>query len=750
MCRIYFKSFIVALGIVFALTGITPLSVNAQETKTDEFTLEEITITAEKHTSDLQKTAISLSAVTGDEVREKAITSIDSLLMDVPGVEVGGFQTGKMLFIRGVGSNVSPYLDNDPSNALMLDGVYSGKAEAVMGAVYDISRVEVLRGPQGTLYGRNAIGGTVNLISNAPSDKFEAIGNIQMGDYNLKHFDGSINTPISDKMAMRIALLRETRDGYLSGGTENADKLSFRAKLSYKPTDKISFLATIERNEDNSDGQDTVPVPGSAGHLSAFGWVSGFDYTKGWVVPVGADAWTNDEWHTSDSTLYNQIFNTYTLQMDLDLGWGQLTLLPSYSDSLMTIWGGSSADAQAASQAISKRTQKQWSGEARLASKEDSTFKWLLGYYMQTYKNADLSSSTTLTLSTTANALSWATYREPGGTQAIFGQATYPVTEKFRLTAGMRYNIDNRKMNYRFGYGNLTDTANAYYDQAALVDGLLQYDSGLRHYKSDLNSFTYKAGIEYDLSESSMLYTQVSTGIKSGGLNTGAPPTTYDPEKLTAYEIGSKNRFLNNQLQVNTEAYYYDYDNMQQTIRTITYVAGVQNYASQILGAGPTHFYGGEVETDYMLTLNDRVKTSLTYMHAEYGDLTLPISPFGTYSAVTPLKGTQASKSPKWVGTLEYQHSWLLDDGAGISASIDTRLSSGFFVTIEKYLPGSWQKGYHRSNTHVTYSSASGKWSTGVWIKNIENEAQTTMVMPNYRRMITDPRTFGMTLSVKY
>jgi len=734
----------------FAFAGFAPLSVNAQVSQAEEFTLEEITVTAEKHETDLQKTAISLSAITGDEVTQRAITSIDSLLMEIPGVEVGGFQTGKMLFIRGVGSNVSPYLDNDPSNALMLDGVYSGKAEAVMGAVYDISRVEVLRGPQGTLYGRNAIGGTVNLVSNSPSDKFEVIGNAQIGDYNLRHFDGSINAPLSDNMAMRLAFLRETRDGYLSGGTENTDKLSFRGKLSFKPTDKISFLATIERNEDYSDGQDTVPVPGSAGHLLPFGWVSDFDYTEGWVVPEGSDAWTNDEWHTSDSTLYDQVYNTYTLQMDWDLGWGELTLLPSYSNSLMSIWGGSSADSTAMSEEVSKRSQKQWSGEARLSSKEASSLKWLIGYYMQNYKNEDLAADTTFTLSTTEDALTWATYREPGGTKAIFGQATYPVTEKFRLTAGMRYNIDTRHMNYRFGYGNITDTSNAYYEEASLVDGLLQYDSGVLEYKSDSNAFTYKAGIEYDLSERSMLYVQVSTGFKSGGLNTGAPPTEYEPEKLTAYEIGSKNRFLDNRLQVNTEAYYYDYKNMQQTIRTITYVAGVQNYASQILGAGPTHFYGGEIETDYMLTLNDRLKSSLTYMHAEYGELTLPVSPFGTYSEVTPLEGTQAAKSPKWVGTLGYSHSWFLDDGATISANLDTRISSGYYVTIEKYLPGSYQESYHRSDAYATYTAASGKWSTGVWLKNIENDAQTTIVMPNYRRMVTDPRTFGITLTVKY
>jgi iron complex outermembrane recepter protein len=737
-----------ALGFGLVLWHVPSVCAQKQE---NEFTLEEITVTAEKQKADMQKTAISITAITGDDMRNKAMVQLDNALKDVAGIDVGGVLGGAVVFIRGVGSFVDTET-NDPSTAITQDGVYAERAEQVMGTMLDVGRVEVLRGPQGTLYGRNAIGGTVNVISNSPSNKVEAIGNFTLGEYNLKQFEGVLNSPMSDKAAARIAFMRVIRDGYISNGANDANKLSFRARFSYKPTEKLSFLATYERYEDTDTSTFTVPVPGSAGHLppDPHMWAPEFDYAAGWVLPMKHNAWTSDDWHTK--TIDDMLFNTYTFQMDWDMGWGQLTLLPSYSQTNRTVGGDPVFDKAILPEFFNPVLRHldgyMGSGELRLASPADSSFKWLIGYYMLNSDNRDSNQSTEINISANDkwNAL---TFNEPRGTKAIFGQTTYPVAERFRLTAGLRYGEDFNKKKYRFANGNITDTTNPYYNLATVTaDGRHQYDSGIINYEEKFKKATYKGGIEYDVSKSSMLYVQTSAGYKAGGLNATVPPDRFNPESLVAYEIGGKNRFLNGRLQVNLEAFRYNYKNMQVTksVKGISMISGQTETIRKVDNAGASTTQGGEIEADYLLTFNDKLRTTVSYLDAKYGKITIN-DDFGN---PFELEGTQIANSPKWTGTLGYEHYWMLEDNAQISLSLDTKISSGYWATIEKFRAGSWQESYRRSNAYVSYRSSSGKWNTSVWMKNMENQAQTTYVFLFYRKVISDPRTMGVTISFKY
>ena len=748
MHKIYSRLFIVASGLVFILVGLP--SVHAQEAAKDEFTLEEITVTAEKRAVNLQDVALSVAAVTGDEMLAKAKTSLDSLLEEFAGLHVGGATQGSTITIRGMQGTMGD--KQDPSTAIMVDGVYSERGERVVTSLFDMSRVEVLRGPQGTLYGRNAIGGLVNMVSNSPSDKFEATGNFQLGDYNLQHFDGALNFPISESMAGRLAMVREKRDGYLSNGQMDADKLSFRAKVSYKPTEKLSFLTTLERDEDNSQIMTTVPVPGSAGKLQNFaatGWSTGFDVTKGWVLPIGSDPWTQDDWHPKSNYVFHHVFTTLSVQMDWDLGLGKLTFIPSYTTTERNVFGDMmNGTARPYSQTkVRVQNGTMWSGELRLASPAESSFEWIAGLYMLQSENRDNiydGNFKAFTLKTTG-VWEMNTVSEPGITSAVFGQITYPVTDQFRLTGGLRYSQDTRKMSYRFGNGNITDITDPYYALATVTAaGYREYKSPALTYNTDISSYTYKGGIEYDVSTKSMLYAQISSGFKAGGLDSGAPPKAFDPETLISYEIGSKNVFLDKRLNLNIGAYYYDYKDMQVQTRTTVLVAdtGEATNGMITLNADKSINSGIEIESNYLLTPNDKLTTSFTYMKTEYGKTSYP-----GYKDV--LAGTEMVNSPTWFVNLGYLHTWSLDDGAQLSAGFNTKWSDGYLTTIE-VVDGRWQDKYHRTDTNVNYFSASGKWSVGAWMKNIENQAQTTWVMGFYRRKVTEPRTFGVNLSIKY
>ncbi|MBN1627443.1 MAG: TonB-dependent receptor plug domain-containing protein, partial [Deltaproteobacteria bacterium] len=331
----FFKCFVGVCIIFFTFTMAF-----AQESTSEEFTLEEITVTAEKRVENVQDTSMAITVISEDTLRNEALNTLGAAMKDAAGVEVASSITGGQIYIRGIGA-----YGGEPSTAVLFDEVYSGRSLAISSSMYDIGRVEVLRGPQGTLYGRNATGGIVNVVSNNPTDKFEILGNMQIGNYNLKHFDGAINIPLSEKWAARVALLQETRDGYLSCGAADSNRFSTRVKVLFNASEKFTVLATYDYNWEKSHGNNTVPIPGSAGNLplmgppgnvAASGWkvpdengdgvaddfgdpttwggggppggpgAAPIDRTPdgipdiiqtGWIVPAGADAWTNDNWH---------------------------------------------------------------------------------------------------------------------------------------------------------------------------------------------------------------------------------------------------------------------------------------------------------------------------------------------------------------------------------------------------------------------------------------------------------------------
>ena len=192
----------------FVLSGIP--SLYAQEN--DEFTLEEITVTAEKRVENVQKTPISLSVITSDEIIDKSLTSVDNILQNIVGLQVQGEGTSAQIFIRGIGLNNLDTAYGDPAIALNVDGIQQQRGGAIGQSTMDVERVEVLRGPQGTLYGRNATGGAVNVIMVQPKNKFESSGRVQLGNYNVRTYEAMLNVPIYSKLALRLSGIKSIRD----------------------------------------------------------------------------------------------------------------------------------------------------------------------------------------------------------------------------------------------------------------------------------------------------------------------------------------------------------------------------------------------------------------------------------------------------------------------------------------------------------------------------------------------------------
>jgi iron complex outermembrane receptor protein len=364
------------------------------------------------------------------------------------------------------------------------------------------------------------------------------------------------------------------------------------------------------------------------------------------------------------------------------------------------------------------------------------------------------------------------TIRERQEGFALFGQATYPVTDRFRLIAGIRKNNEPSTTKYRIivynvtadgkygtnpnvpGYvSNLYDQTTEVADPTAPGGVRHVYDTGIAVYKLKKSPFDYTGGMEFDLGKNSMLYATYKTSFKKGGLNfqTSVPPQTYDPETIKAYTLGTKNRFMNNQLQLNAEAYYYDYDGAQVFCATQYWdeLSQSTRQAMMIINAKKTQTFGMEVSTDWMVTANDRISTSLAYMNTEYGEITLPANPMAGSDEFV-LTGTDLPNAPHWSGTLGYEHIFTLDSGATITPSLRTKVTAGYWNTHEKYLAGSYTEGFRQSQFFITYADASGKYNVSLWCKNLENKAITNYAFPRYRKFIGEPRTTGLTFSAKF
>jgi len=565
----FLNYFIVALLGIFFVLGSIPALCAAQQSASQEFTLEEITVTAEKRETNVQKTPITITAITGEDIASRNMTDVGKVLGEMAGVNLMGGSQGAKIFVRGIGSSIDT---NSASSAVVLqqDNVYYGQSEAIANGLFDIARVEVLYGPQGTMYGKNAAGGVVNIITNNPKDSFESSANLSVGDYSLFSWGAVVNVPFSSKFAARLALSRQKHDGYISDGSGDANKFNTRVKLLYTPTDSFSVLFTNAYSDDKSSMANSVPVPGSEGNLyfmapvwptypistdlpaSANNPDVGWDPASGdgWPLPFGGDAWTTDPIHPKP---YNENkYATYSLEVNWDMGWSNLKLIPTMNkNTRTTVNDFINGIAMGALNGSGGFKETQYTGELDLTNGKDSPFIWTVGgyYFKSNNKQTNIISTD---LGTTAadiwvngrtggpggapmdpylsDAPITANYRVPQDSKAVFGQATYPITESFRLTGGFRMNTDNNNMKYRiiinnvtqdgiYGQGKnvgadgkLTSGTNAgstyitdFYDQtdSNAPDGTTRhlYDTGVQTYTVNSSPHTYKAGLEYDLAK---------------------------------------------------------------------------------------------------------------------------------------------------------------------------------------------------------------------------------------------------------
>jgi iron complex outermembrane receptor protein len=653
--------------------------------------LGDIVVTAQRRSESVQKAAVAITAITGDDLLNQAKNSIAAAISTVPSVQVQGNANGAQIYIRGVGSNADSQL-GDPAVNLNVDGVYQQQTEVPTSLMFDVNRVEVLRGPQGTLYGRNATAGAVNILTNDPVlGRFEGYAMLQGGNYDAVHAEAAVNAPIGDDTALRAAVATDDHDGYLSNGNSDAKMFAGRLKLLSQPTDSLRLLVAADYL--HSGGHDI-------GSVSA---------------PLSSD----DPWDSDKPQGYLNIDSwNVRAQADYTTGFATFMLLASHND-----FDKDEANVILSPTAVSvHREGRQNSVELRASSLDSSPIKWVGGLFY--YHDVEVRQVVPSPIDAVAAEASDPELRDATAESfAAFANVTVPLTDSLRLTGGLRYTHDSK------------DARFLYSDDSAAADVTAS---------RSWNSLTYKAAIEADIAPDSLAYAQVSSGFKAGGFAQQFPAASYDPEKITAFEIGSKNRFFSNRLQLDLSAFYYDYSNYQAQYPDL--VDGA--FALVTTNAATARIYGAEAEARLQLSADDTLSVNATYLHTRFGAFTYTSLLAGSVDHT----GEKLPNSPSAAFDVSYDHDFHLGGGGVITAHVNSHISGGYWTTVERSTD-SRQGAFTRTDAFVRFAPARGSWDLRLFVRNLENKAVRTLGAANpidSVLLIAPPRTYGAAATIRF
>jgi iron complex outermembrane receptor protein len=694
------------------------------------------------------------------------VTQTADLANAVPGLQIAQ-GPNVQVYLRGVGT-LAANSYAEPAIAVNLDGVYIARPTAMDNFFFDLQRVEVLKGPQGTLYGRNSVGGAINIVTQRPTNEFEGYADLEGGNYGRVRTAGALNLPLNDQWRVRAAFQTVKHDGYLSDGYDDQDTAAGRVHLLYEPSDDVSLLLSGDYSHMGGRGTGSV--------LSPF-----IDSDDAWIGPTDARTTALRQQLNNGAVFPTNSVNTY-------MGRG-LPPVPDSGHQDTTNWG-TSADLEWSFGATTWSTiaayrqphadyttmiqqypiiiderSKQRSLETRLASAGEGRLKWLGGwYYFEEHEAVSQDTNQFTNYSTQDYTLDNESY-------AAFGQATFEIASPFRLTLGGRYTRESKTLSGTRGTAKPAApppacAAGSVYTPGAFPVCLFPVAGDL-----DFNSTNYRAGFEYDVAPRSLAYLNVSTGFKAGGFYAGLPPNTFEPEKLKAYALGSKNRFFDDRVQLNAEAYYWDYRDHQESFFGPIQPSGFGFITGNV---GKQTMKGVDLDVQWLASAADLFSLKALFLDSKYHDLKYTIAALSTTSCpatgalvgafpVIDCSGRSVMRAPRWAFNVDYSHTFRLDQGAALRAHVGSHYQTETSVAFNFRPPADVQPAYHMSQVDVTYLASSGMWSLSAWVRNIEDEAVAVSAQfppgtsaavaggPVYAvDVLQAPRTYGATLSVHF
>ena len=781
---------------------LVPCSVGALE-------LEEIVVTAEKRAQNLQDVSASVTALDETAIINAGILDISRLEYVTPGVTYGHIGTDSKIAIRGANSN-NTYRDNSSIAGAFIDGVYQTRAAQQRLGYFDVERMEILKGPQGTLYGRNTFAGAVNMYTNRPSTEAVDVGvDVTASSFNKRRTEAFVNAPISDTLAFRLAGVTASSDGHIKnigmGGNMGAlDKEGARLSAYWAPSDDVEVIARYTTLKDGGTSEGVwaaeglcVPV-NSSGVTDMMG--TEIDCTNPKEGSLGIDsafdrpfvvnyAWDSFRDVTSDN-------------MTVDVTWSGESVavrsITSYTDFESAYTKGS-MNGRPGAQGYFDELTESYTQEIQIMSTDNETLEWTLGAYYSddaivvgsgdfdtlsyddhTIKGTDAAGNEITTYHPTAlidpfgggDFDDGAKYQHIDTiTEGLFGQVEWSVMDNVRLIGGIRNNKETKRSEVHKGNSvfDNTDVPFGYGFVGRPLDDYVFPAEPDCQTKVTYDKVTWRAGVEWDMDEDKMFYGNSSNGFLSGGLNSNC--TDFDQQDSEAIEIGFKTRWADNKVQINGALYRNEYTNL--TAQELIFVPGegtaVGSWSTITLNGGDISVNGAEIELIWLASEALTITANASVMDAEFGKFGVK-NPFQLYDGVKAKETVDADGNPlkgfvRLDGTTP---GWSPDTTMGMTVAYDHDMgSSGVLTTyLQFYYSDSYntddvslystqvQDSYTKTDLRLTWTSADEHFSVSGFVENIEDEVVLSRTNTGSDDLVQGsyafPRNAGVKLSYRY
>ena len=741
------------LALLLAAAGVPSIAAaqeaGAPPSDDEDYGIDVIIVTAERRADTLQEVPLSISAVTGEDLARSSVFDTEALASTVPGLVIQRDVVGKAV-IRGIGTE-NFTVGGDPGVATYVDGAYIARSSTGIFDFFDVERVEVLRGPQGTLYGRNATGGVINVISRAPSETFEARGAFTYGNYDAMRAEAAVSGPVTDGIRVRIAGLYSKRDGFtenLFPGVEargldeldTKDLWALRGRIDVDLGErvKLELIGDIYRDDSNPP---------------AF-WYT--DDTLPWQSP------TSD--YPRDIRTISQGYETDTPGLpDLEVGQanrqdqhgltGRLTYeADAFTITATTAWRQIEFDWINDGDGLSdylvvyfqRDESEQFSQDLQIASNGDGPFQWIVG---GSYLTEDSEGLYAIPLGPAFGGSTIA-YIGTNQTEAlgVFAEGSYDFGA-VTVTAGLRYSDESKDatLNYLF----------------PLIGLDLNYDQSL-----SFDALTPRLVVEYEPREDLIFYASATRGFKSGGFSLlDNPLNAFDAEKVWAYEVGMKSQYLNDRVRFNLSGFFYDYTDQQ--------LSQVTNLATTTSNAGSSTIWGIESEFVVIPVPGLTIAGNVAYLNTKFDEFcttdsrnpALPLDPEnctfddgagGTF-VTSNLAGNRLPRAPDLTAFVSATYETDLGEMLDGFVRAEWQFTGDQFFSVFNR-PTIAQDGYHLFNASAGISAADDRWSVQVWGRNIfdkeyfsnlfESGVIATLVIP--QGFVGPPATYGVTVGFEF
>jgi iron complex outermembrane receptor protein len=706
----------------------------------DDDSLGEIIVTATKSGStDLQKTPLAVSAFTAEQLNQSLALNVKDIAPFTPSLQVSQVATNAVIAIRGIGSN-NVYAGSDPDVTMQVDGVYIARPSGQFTDFLDVDRVEVLRGPQGTLYGRNAVGGTINIISRQPTDTFSAEQVLTLGNYGL----------VQGQAYVSGALLPGTLQGSLSvdyishadyekniapgaqPGVDDGNHGGVRVQVRYEPTEDIDMTTRADWSylHENLQSYDHLAVPYPADTVGAT-IIGNYqrvainspqtDYQHTGGVSEDINVRINDHYALKSISAYRT--DSYSFFLDTD-------------DTPLNVNYGPIEE-----------NEKELTQELNLSANY-SRFTGVAGLYY--FYESDQQLSQVIVPGAFAEKATAPQIWTHSG--AAFAQGSYEIVPDVKLTVGGRYTRETKSVEADYLGLHLSPELTPI---ANLPGFPINFSTA-----ANFDAFTPKFGLDWQATTNALLYASATRGYKSGGINfaaTSEPTASFAPEYIWSYEAGAKTEWFDRRLRANLTAFYYDYKNLQVQS---SLAAGV----SIIGNAATATDKGIEAELVAQLTPSFRVNGVFSYLDARYdhflnasvpsalkqflGDAPQYSAATGTYNA----SGNYLNYAPRFSGSVGGQYDWKFTSDSSFFARGDV-----YYQSREFYDPSNSdllsEGGYALYGASAGYRSQANGWLVELWGKNLADKQYLIAMAASSLEpsgVAAPPRTFGVRIDKKW